>query len=1255
MKILRRLAVFLIVTLFLACAVLRFFVWGIEFIGQRPQWLQKQFPEVIKEIDIGAIETGWSGMNLWLKAENIHLVAGASLQWSLAVEQITLNARLSDNNFSFIDVRGLDIRGQRVSEQALKWQPNWDDIQTWLDWLPRLASINGRAMWRLDDGQWLKVNHIDISWNLNPADDIFFALNMIPDEKKDQEINLHVQNGAKNGGYWNFRVDPGDYSHLFHALNFELTTGMALSGYWRPDGVNASGSLSPTKLFWNDLQKDSRLHIAIPEVEMYVTGVPDDWHIGIHVGDVVFNGHTLQVGDLAFSWAETGLRLQLQQIDIANGAKGLVDSGLLPEQVAIGLTKIGLQGALAPVILTWDFNSNWRDIGFYAQLNELHMQGWRAVPHITGVDAKLDGTLGSGLIHLQSDNMGLGLLNMFKEVWEIPNVNMLLGWKLQNEYVRFLSTPSCLKYQVGNVCLEIGIRMPYANLQDIQLGLKVGILEGYGKYKSLFLPSTPKTRTLSQWLEQYSDVEKASGIILFEGQPSAIHGNPAKLFSLMLNIGNGSLRVIPGKEPIENIAGTVLVDMYKGQVQVDVERATLRDVIIQEGSATVQVGKEGLFEAPVLQIQAIADVAAEKVADIVSNFSVDPKLEALFSEQLQLSGPTHARVGVSWPIGKPVNELQLNVEIQLKGVDLSFTDTDLFFEGLQGALHYNSSTFLSTNGLSASFMGGSINLSATEHPGYSNFAYRGSMPATEVLSYIGFPGIFITQVGGQVSYQGSMSFGVDRDSMEISAEAKLDGISSNLPAPFDFSSQPENEMLFNASIPTNGEERKITFDLPKVWKGQLFYRNDDENMRGEIYLGGSEELGAGPTSGFWIRGRMDDLNPLDWLSLYAPTSSSAPNINFDLEAEQVEIIGIKAGAIHLFREDEQELYFSGDYLDGYIDTTVGELVFENLHWQDGWKEQVAWERDDAFSMGSEKEGYKVHINQFWIEEQEQPLAISFGIATRNDGYAINFLQLQGYGVSLDTDERNEYSYVQGMSQLHLAMRVNNFDYFADIFDRAGLQAKNAKLQASVQWQGELDDVMSIDILDKWNGHLDIEVNKGRIEATRGSAFMFKVLSVLNLNQLLRNIVRFNFAWLFKRSFEYDEASARILLSPGKVQFEGKGLKVSSPSGLGYLTGNVTRGDGWEQARLDLNGSLEVDIARSAPWYIAAATGSWAYASVAWLIRKIFRKNIENYRILQFAVAGTIDSPVVQQVKKSAVKNRSQSEERQESDNIGNGG
>lgn len=1206
-------------------------------------------------VHIGALEGRWSGLAPILVVRDVQVGEGASALRLDAVKVVpdlwsSLVAR--DVRLARVELGGLqlNLHEDESGQWSLKGLPMQDDappldveqVLRRMQVVSRVSLLDSQITLEPFDHDPMTLTYVGLSLQTGSVRQRLDARMTLPDG---QPLAFSLKSRIRPAQWRDAEIEA--YASLPQS-DWAKWLPARLLGQWQLPEARAGGEVW---LGWGAGKVQSAtLRLNAPQVRAaYADRTP------VKIENLALNawlrrgdeGMQLIVDSLAMNLGETRWESHLQIDQSTAGEDGerwdiqadrvdltpltpLVQAlGPLPKQAMAVVDGLKVTGGLRNVLLQVRPQVEGdRMFSFAANLDRVGFDAYHGAPAAGNVSGSISGDLGHGELRLDTEKFMLHLVPIFADPWHYLKANARLTWTLDKE--RFTLVAPYLKVlgEEGKIAGDFLIRLHLAPGSEDYMDLRVGMVEGDGRYTGKYLP-----QVLSPEVDHWLRTAILKGAVdegYFQYQGSLNHGAPehSRSISLFFKVRDAALDFQPGWPQLSKVDGDVFIDDHGVRVKASTGQmlnTRVSDVLVDiphvpagehshlfvdgDFDGTLGDGLKILQEAPIGTASTFAgwegegDLDGSLKLDIPLAHGIEPKIVVDFRTG-------QSRLKLSEPV------LELN---QLKG--------DFRFDLAQGLSGKNISTVAFGKPVTAEIF-------AEGKPGQmqTRIAAKGQIALKSLTEWLQFNQAI--PASGELPYQLQVSLGRDN---QIVVDSNLKGLNIDLPAPFGKAAGDTRASQFRMNL--GGNERRIDAsygDLASLAMAAPAGRT--EQVRGELALGGSPaQLPA--SQGLRVRGRIAELNLQDWQDKAGNYAGDDPggSARQILRGVDLSVGKIKAYNFELnqavvrldrnsdnwgVRLDSQEVIGNARIPDAKAAPVVIDLPTLRLPPADPDAEAAPDAPDPLASTDPRKvPAVNLSIGKLFRGDDLMG-SLSLKLRPNAQGVALNDLDLNLKGLAIDGSAGWEG--VPGASSSWYKGRLQGGN-LADVLKGWGfaptVTSREFHMDVDGRWQGSPAWVS----LKRFSGSMDASLRDGQIVEVDTSAQALRVFGLLNFNSIGRRL-RLDFSDLLGKGLSYDRIKGLLVASEG-VYVTREPITVTGPSSNFELEGTLDL----VRDRVAANLMVTLPVTNNLP-LAALIVGAPAVGGALFLVDKLLGDRVARYASVNYRVEGPVKEPKITFVK-----------------------
>jgi uncharacterized protein YhdP len=476
---------------------------------------------------------------------------------------------------------------------------------------------------------------------------------------------------------------------------------------------------------------------------------------------------------------------------------------------------------------------------------------------------------------------------------------------------------------------------------------------------------------------------------------------------------------------------------------------------------------------------------------------------------------------------------------------------------------------------------------------------------------------------GQTQYSTLLTIPMTNDPVHIVLDSNLVGWQIDLPEPF--------QKVADKSLPVHYE---MELQSPHKQTGYLVVGSALQSgfevknglINRMIVLLGENWTGELPLDGLWIQGHLDHMNIDEWLPWLRPVNknkapqnvaSVMPNLqSFSVSFDDMAYWGYQLHDVRLGYErlnQASRFQITSNDLNGEVlwPFDAQQPVSPIRATQKKVKPSTDWSIpliDINIKELSSKAWPRLETSQFnaTLKPNSQGITLQH-IALKNPDFTMEgTLDWQWHG-------KESTSYLGEIKVTDVASLFSSFNR------PASLNSQQAHANLALSWQGNPSELG----LEKLNGELNIELNKGRVLQLNKTLNLSRILGVLDSDNIKRRL-KFDFSDVTQKGLAYDA----ILFDADIVNGEMHNTLVfKSPSVQAQTQGTV------DLPSKTFNQSLQVSmpLASVVP-YAAAIVAGPAVGGALVAAEALFDHSLTEMTTMYYDLNGSLSEPKMQRIK-----------------------
>jgi len=1203
-------------------------------------------------LQIGSLEGRWSGMSPVLLAHDVTVGEGVN---ALHLDQVRVVPNVWDSLLSrAVRVQHLELNGLKISlkegadgQWSLEGLPVQQDkpldpeqLLNQMQMVSQLSVLDSQITLQPLDHPPLTLTYVGLSLKTGSSRQRLDARLTLPDG---QPLAMSLRSRIRASQWQDAEVDA--YLSLPQS-DWARWLPARITQQWQFSQIRAGGELWAS--WGKGALQSAAIRLNAPQFKgAYAERKP------VQINNLALNGYfqrsaegfKLSLDSLALNLGETRweTRLQLQQtattektqelwhlqadrLDLTPITPILNALGPLPEGFATVVERLKVTGTLRNVLL--DIRPEATDdskFSFAANLQQVGFDAYHGAPAARNVSGSISGDLGQGELRMDSKDFSLHLDPIFAKPWQYIQANARLTWKLDKQAFTLIAPYLKVLGEEGKIAGDFLIRLHFDPSQEDYMDLRVGLLEGDGRYTAKYLP-TVLSPGLDEWLRT-AILKGAVDEGFFQYQGSLNHDavEAARSISLFFKVHDAQLAFQPGWPHLSKISGDVFVE--DSGVRILASQGQLLDTQVRDVFVNiphVPAGKNSHMY--------IDGAFAGGLGDGVKILQEAPIGTGPTFAGWQGEGDLQGKLKLDIPLEKG-EEPKILVDFKTAKARLKLSEPELELTQLKGDFRFDSSKGLSGQGITARAFdrpvsaqifadgkGGKIN---------TRVVASGQVTVKKLTDWLK-----VSQslpVSGDIPYQ--LQLNLDGADSQLMVSSSLKGVAVDLPAPFGMPAAQGRDTVFRMTL--QGAERRYWLDYGDL--ADFTFAAPASNFaegRGELFLGSGNAVLPG-AKGLRIRGVLSELDVEPWKALVDRYAGQDPGgsakqllsgadfrvgklTGFGTTLDQARVQLDRKPAAWGLQLDSQQVKGTVGLPDAKGAPIAVNLQYVRLPAPDPAVQADENAPDPLASVDPTKvPALDINIAQLF-QGKDLVGAWSLKVRPTAKGLAFNSMNLGLKGMQLQG--AGGWEGVPGTTSSWYKGRLEGKN-LADVLKGWGfaptVTSDNFHLDIDGRWPGSPAWVG----LKRYSGSLDATLNKGQMVEVEGGAQALRVFGLLNFNSIGRRL-RLDFSDLFDKGLSYDRVKGLLVASNG-VFVTREPITLTGPSSNLELNGTLDM----VADRIDAKVLVTLPLTNNLP-IAALIVGAPAVGGALFLIDKLIGDRVARFASVKYTVKGPVKEPKI---------------------------
>ncbi|MGE1174004.1 YhdP family protein [Pseudomonas sp. BW7P1] len=968
---------------------------------------------------------------------------------------------------------------------------------------------------------------------------------------------------------------------------------LALNGYFQRTGEGATVTLDSLAMNFGETRWETRVQIR----QTAATDKVDElWH------------------------------LQADRLDLTPITPLLNALGPLPQGFATVVDHLKVTGGLRNVLL--DLRPNATDdskFSFAANLDRVGFDAYHGAPAARNVSGSLSGNLGGGELRMDSKDFVLHLDPIFAKPWQYIQANARLTWKLDKEGFTLIAPYLKVLGEEGKIAGDFLIRLHFDHNQEDYMDLRVGLVEGDGRYTAKYLPKV-LSPALDEWLR--TAILKGAvdqGFFQYQGSLNKNAGEADRSISLFFKVHDAELAFQPGWPHVSKVSGDVFIE--DSGVRIVASEGQLLDTRVNDVFVNIPHVPSGEHSHMYLDGE-----FAGGLSDGLKILQEAPIGTAETFAGWEGEGDLQGRLKLDVPLAKG-DQPKILVDFKTANARLKLAEPKLELSQLKGDFRFDSAKGLSGQNISARAFDKPVTAQIFADGGPGKLKTRvtasGQVEVKKLTDWLG-----VTQplpVSGTIPYQ--LQVNLDGADSQLMVSSNLKGVTVDLPAPFGLSASTGRDTVFRMSL--QGQERRYWVNYDQLANFTFAAPpNSFAEGRGELFLGVGEAVLPG-NKGLRVRGVLSELDVKPWQDLVDKYAGQDPGgsarqllSGADFKVGKLTAFGttLDQATVQLNRKpdawalalDSQQAKGTASLPDAKGVPIAVNLQYVRLPAPDPTVQADENSPDPLTSVDPSKiPALDITINQLF---QGQDLVGGWSLKVRPTakGIALNNLDLGLKGILLQGS--GGWEGAPGATTSWYKGRIGGKN-LADVLKGWGFAPSVTSEEFHMDVDGRWPGSPAWLATKRFSGSLDASLTKGQFVEVEGGAQALRVFGLLNFNSIGRRL-RLDFSDLFGKGLSYDRVKGLLVANNG-VYVTQEPIRLTGPSSNLELNGTLDLvGD-----QVDAKLLVTLPVTNNLP-IAALIVGAPAVGGALFLIDKLIGDRVARFASVKYTVKGPWKEPKI---------------------------
>ncbi|NBF02411.1 TIGR02099 family protein [Pseudomonas sp. Fl5BN2] len=946
----------------------------------------------------------------------------------------------------------------------------------------------------------------------------------------------------------------------------------------------------------------------------------------LNLGETRWESRLLVQQTKATEQSEELWQLQADRLDLTPVTPILHALAPLPEALATTIDRLKVTGGLRNVLL--DYRPQATDdqrLSFAANLERVGFDAYHGAPAARNVSGSISGDLGKGELRMDSKDFSLHLFPIFAKPWQYIQANATLTWKLDKQGFTLISPYLKVLGEEGKIAGDFLIRLHFDHSQEDYMDLRVGLVDGDGRYTAKYLPQMLNP-AVDEWLRT-AILKGAVDQGFFQYQGSLNHDaiEAARSISLFFKVHDTELAFQPGWPHLSKVSGDVFVE--DSGVRIVASKGQLLDTKVRDVFVNIPHAASGKSAH-----MFIDGGFAGGLGDGVKILQEAPIGTASTFAGWQGEGDLQGNLDLDIPLVKG-EEPKIVVNFKTDNARLKLSEPELELTQLKGNFRFDSAKGLSGEGISAQAFDRPVSaqIFADGKPGKPNtrVVAKGQVAVKKLTDWLQ-----VSQplpVSGEVPYQ--LQLNLDGADSQLMVSSSLKGVAVDLPAPFGMAASTGRNSVFRMTL--QGPERRYWFNYGEL--ADFTFAAPSGKLaegRGELFLGDGAAL-LPTVKGLRVRGILSELDVEPWKALVDRYAGQDPGgsakqllSSADFKVGTLSAFGTRLDQVNLLlmrKPAAWELQIDSQQAKGKVgmpDAKTTPMAINMQYVRLPAADPAAQADENAPDPLASVDPKNVPPLDIAIEQlfQGSDLIGRWALKVRPTAKGMGFnsldlglkgMQLQGEGGWEGQAGASSSWYRGRIAGKNLADVLKGWGFAPTVTSEDFHLDVDGRWPGSPAWVG----------LKRYSGSLDATLRKGQFVEVDGGAQALRVFGLLNFNSIGRRL-RLDFSDLFGKGLSYDRVRGVLAASNG-VYVTREPITLTGPSSNLELNGTLDMVADQVDAKL----LVTLPVTNNLP-IAALIVGAPAVGGALFLIDKLIGDRVARFASVKYNVKGPWKEPKI---------------------------
>jgi uncharacterized protein (TIGR02099 family) len=956
------------------------------------------------------------------------------------------------------------------------------------------------------------------------------------------------------------------------------------------------------------------------------------WHASVDNLQGQLNNQIVAVGQLSLNQKKDVLSVAIKDADIKQGAKLAAALTVTPQQIKTWLLQAKPSGQVSKLVAQLNLQQQ-KIITLSAQIKDFAALATSNMIGVNKMDLWLNHQDTQGYAGLNIKQGQLDLKPIYRQPTPVEDLDALLKWSDLGDAWLVESNQIKIKNSDAHGDAVLSLWLPKADFSAAQMQLLASIYQGNLASVWRYVPWPSAGDDTLAWLKSAlvsGNIER--GDFLYQGVLMDTPQRPPSTMQMHFKVSDGLLNYAPQWPSLKRLNADI--DIYNRQLTITAKNGQIYESIAQEINAEIPDLSE-----PKLRLKAGIDTTGE---DLIRLFKETPLKEeaAHFADMVAIKGEISGELELQLPLSTTTKEeLSVDVSAELVGNPIVLRQAPEFDLWLSGGVNYKTGLGLTSLPLQGFLLTQPVNVELQSVLNAGDIAAvqvqaKGQLAPINLKPWLAD----LTQsMRGQTQYSTLLTIPMTDDPVHIILDSNLLGWQIDLPEPFKKAGDKSLPVHYEMELKS---PHKQTGYLVVGSALQSSFEVNNGLINRMIVLLGENWTGELPPEGLWVQGHLDNMNIDEWLPWLRPINKNKAPQNVASVMPKLQSFSVSFDDMAYWGYKLHNVRLGYERLDqaSRFQITSNDLNGEILWPFDGQKavKLNIQSLNVPFAVSTTRASpKKIMPSTDWsipvvdIDVKElsskawprlQTSQFNATLKPNSEGITLQRIALKNADFTMEGTLDWQWRQSKENTSYLGEIKVNDVANLFKSFNKpATLNSQQGHANLALSWIGNPSELR----LDKLNGELSVELDKGRILQLNKTLNLSRILGVLDSDNIKRRL-KFDFSDVTQKGLAYDAIVFDADIFNGEMR---NILVFKSPSIQAQTQGTVNL------ASQTFRQSLQVSMPlASAVPYAAAIVAGPAVGGALFAAEALFDHSLTEMTTIYYDLNGSLSEPKVQRVK-----------------------